>query len=99
MFFRLALVGPSVDVALLTLMSEKHQEWARLGAAGRLREIEQERQDILAAFPELRNASPGRSQGRTKRTMSPEARRRMSAGMRKFWAKRKAAGKSSGKSA
>lgn len=86
-------------MALLGVMSDKHQEWARLGAAGRLREIEQERQDILAAFPELRNASSARTGIGPKRTMSPEARKRMSAGMRKFWAKRKAASKGSGKSA
>jgi hypothetical protein len=80
-------------------MSDKHQEWARLGAASRLREIEEERQEILAAFPELKSQSAMRADGSPRRKMSPEARKRMSAGMRRFWAKRKAAGKSSGKSA
>ena len=75
-------------------MSDKHQEWARLGAARRLKEIEKERQDILAAFPELKNASSVRADGSPRRTMSPEAKKRMSAGMRRFWAKRKAAAKS-----
>jgi len=78
-------------------MSEKHQEWAKLGAAGRLREIEQERRDILDAFPELKTESRSRADGSPRRTMSPEAKKRMSAGMRRFWAKRKAAAKSGGK--
>jgi hypothetical protein len=80
-------------------MNDKHQEWAKLGAARRLLEIEQERQDILAAFPELKNQSRLNASGNPKRTMSPEVRKRMSAGMRRFWAKRKSAAKSAGKSA
>jgi len=80
-------------------MTHKHQEWARLGAASRLKEIEQERRDILEAFPELKNASGTRADGSPRRTMSAEAKKRMSAGMRRFWAKRKAAAKSAGKSA
>lgn len=86
-------------MASLPVMSDKHQEWAKLGAASRLREIEQERQDILAAFPELKGESRSRADGSPRRKMSPEARKRMSAGMRRFWAKRKAAAKGSGKSA
>jgi hypothetical protein len=82
-------------VASLTAMSEKHREWARMGAAGRLLEIEKERLEILAEFPELKGQF--RANGAPRRTMSPETRKKMSAGMRRFWARRKAAAKSSNK--
>jgi len=80
-------------------MSDKRTEWARLGAATRLKEIQNETQDILAAFPELRAGSRVRPDGMPRRTMSPEAKKRMSTGMRRYWAKRKAAAKGSSKSA
>ena len=68
------------------------RNWARLGAAARLAEIDRERGLILKAFPELKhgNFSPS---GQPKRRFSAAARRRMSEGMRKFWARRRAAGK------
>ena len=81
------------------------QQWARLGAMARLQEIDQERQAILRAFPELRRGrlaekSAGRggradvdALGRRRRTISPEGRKRMSEGMRKYWAKRKSSEK------
>jgi hypothetical protein len=68
-------------------------QWARIGAEARLRELEEERASILAAFPELRRSgqpAARRTGGRKRRTMSAAARRRMSAGMRKYWARRKA---------
>ena len=77
------------------------QQWARLGAMARLQEIDQERSAILRAFPELRRGGAavktvgrgGRADvdaiGRRRRTISPEGRKRMSEGMRKYWAKRK----------
>lgn len=71
-------------------------QWARIGAEARLRELEEERASILAAFPELRRAGQAgarRAAGRTRRTMSAAARKRMSAGMRKYWARRKAQAK------
>jgi hypothetical protein len=68
---------------------DNQREWARLGAQARLSTIDQERTAILKAFPELRS---GRL-GSPKRRFSAEARKRMSAGMRKFWARRKAAAK------
>jgi hypothetical protein len=86
-------------MARYAFMNDKHQQWAKLGAASRLKEIEQERRDILAAFPELKGESSTRPDGSPRRTMSPEAKKRMSAGMRRFWAKRKAAAKTSGKAA
>jgi len=81
------------------------QQWARLGAMARLQEIEQERQTILRVFPDLRRGRPadsptgrgGRADvdalGRRRRTISPDGRKRMSEGMRKYWAKRKQAEK------
>lgn len=77
--------------------SEMQREWARRGALVRLEEIETERASILASFPELRRKQTGSSrtrngaQPRKRRKMSATARRRMSAGMKKYWAKRKAA--------
>ena len=77
------------------------QQWARLGAMARLQEIEQERQAILRAYPDLRRGRPadkpvgrgGRADvdalGRRRRTISADGRKRMSEGMRKYWAKRK----------
>jgi len=70
--------------------ADKKQDWARRGAELRLREIDQERSEIFAEFPELRGATKTR-------TMSPEARKRMSAGMRKYWLKRKSKLKVPGK--
>lgn len=70
------------------------REWARLGAQARLGAIERERAEILKAFPELRNGAILSTNGMVvaapKRQFSAAARRRMSAGMRKFWARRKA---------
>lgn len=69
------------------------QDWARLGASVRLRQIEAERDAILRAFPELRRATrhPAALLGsvRRQRQVSAAARKAMSAGMRKFWARRK----------
>jgi len=86
------------------------REWARIGAAQRLKELRNEEAEILKMFPDLRRsgarpkgatATPAApvKQGRYKkrRTISPEARKRMAEGMRKYWAKRKAAGKGSRK--
>jgi hypothetical protein len=71
------------------------KQWARLGAVTRLRQMDTEREAILKAFPDLRrgvavSASLG---ARPKRQMSAKARKAMSDGMRKYWAKRRAAGK------
>lgn len=76
--------------------TDTQREWERLGALARLQQIEQERAAILAAFPNLRrktSASLPSSSGlvaRKRRTISPKGRRAMSAGMRKYWAKRRA---------
>jgi len=73
-------------------------QWALKGAVARLKEIDEEIRSIYEAFPELKGSAKNLrategSLPKPRRTMSPEARKRMSAGMRKFWARRKAAGK------
>ena len=88
--------------------NDSHREWARLGAHARLQQLDDERRAIFAAFPELRRgaaaaapgpaaapAGPGR---RRRRRMSAEARKRMSAGMKRYWAQRRAADQKTGKS-
>ena len=73
------------------MTNDRTIEWARIGAGMRLRELEIERAAILKRFPELRaaGAAAGRSNGGL-RKLSPAARRKLSAGMRKYWARRKA---------
>jgi len=78
---------------------DSQRQWAKIGAGARLMEIDQERAAILKAFPELgrpgavRHMAAALAAGRPKRRFSAAARRRMSAGMRKYWARRKAEGK------
>jgi hypothetical protein len=67
------------------MRTNRQQEWARIGASARLREIEAERAEILREFPDLRSAHGG-----PRRKLSSAARKRLSAGMRKYWARRKA---------
>lgn len=81
-------------------VKDVQREWARIGAGARLVEIDRERTAILKAFPDLRRpgaikgvAAAVTATGKPKRRFSAAARRRMSAGMRKFWARRKAEGK------
>lgn len=71
--------------------------WARIGAGARLVEIDRERAAILKVFPELRRGGSLSkvvggltATGKPKRRFSAAARRRMSAGMRAFWKRRKA---------
>lgn len=69
-------------------------EWARIGAAARLQSIDQEKADILKAFPELGRRA-GFTLGSTssvatpRRRMSAAAKKAMSEGMRRYWARRK----------
>lgn len=78
----------------MKVSSDLERQWARLGAAARLVEIETERAAILKAFPELKAGTPGSAAkpGR-RRKISAVARRAMSAGMRRYWARRKSQGK------
>jgi len=77
------------------------REWARLGARTRLQALEQERAAILKAFPDLRRAPAAIASsvpGSTRRRFSTAAKRRMSAGMRRYWARRRAEGRMKNKS-
>lgn len=77
------------------MAADNYQVWARLGAGERLAALGQERAAILKAFPDLRRATRAvRADGRPKRKFSAAAKKRMAAGMRKYWAKRKAAASS-----
>ena len=87
---------------------EQLRRYARLGASARLADLERERQEILRAFPELRNErSPGtralvedpdRLAGgetgsrRGRRSMSAAQRKAVSARMKRYWATRRAEG-------
>lgn len=66
------------------------EQYARIGAGVRLGQIEAEAAAIRKAFPGLK---PGEGEGAPKRTFSVAAKRRMSAGMRAFWKRRKAEAK------
>ena len=67
-------------------------QWAKLGATARLKEIQEELAAIYKAFPELRgqrSLAPIASAGRQKRArFSAEGKRAISEGMRKYWARR-----------
>ncbi len=68
---------------------------ARMGAVSRLKQLEAERVAILKAFPGIQRTGdaaglPVRAP-LTRRRPSAAARRAMSEGMRRFWARRKAA--------
>jgi hypothetical protein len=71
-----------------------HRHWVRLGALTRLNEIENEYADILRAFPDFRKgrraAGLGSGHPARRRKISAAARRAMRAGMRKYWARRRA---------
>jgi len=67
---------------------DRTRQWARLGAKARLAEIEQERAAILEEFPDLRSGSERVEPAR--RRLSPAARKKLSDGMRRYWAKHKA---------
>jgi hypothetical protein len=78
-------------------MPETRTEWARLGALTRLQQIDQERQAILRAFPDLlrrrQKAARPNGQPKPRRRFSAAARRRMKLGMKKYWAKKRAEAK------
>jgi len=59
-----------------------------LGAQARLAEIEEERAAILAECPDLRTG--GEREESSRRRLSPAARKKLSDGMRRYWAKHKA---------
>ena len=67
--------------------------YEQLGAATRLGQLDRERAAILKAYPALRRAKESIGSvsvgQRPRRKISAAARKRMSAGMRRFWARRK----------
>ena len=69
-------------------------QWAKLGATARLKEIQDELDSIYRAFPDLkgqRSLASGRSsRGRKRARFSAEGKAAISEGMRKYWARRKA---------
>lgn len=77
----------------MAVQLDRTREWARIGAGARLLEIESERIAILKEFPEFRRGldrQTARGTGRPRAKLTPAARRKLSAGMRKYWARRKA---------
>ena len=74
----------------MAVSADTRSQWARLGARARLQEIDQERAAILKAFPELKRGGHAVAGPGPRRKISAAARRAMSAGMRKYWARRKA---------
>jgi len=76
---------------MMTSTSDRSREWARLGAKARLVEIDQERAEILREYPDLgRSSLGGAAHRRSRPKLTPAAKRKLSAGMRKYWARRKA---------
>jgi|HubBroStandDraft_5_1064220.scaffolds.fasta_scaffold714678_1 hypothetical protein len=77
----------------MAIVSGKQREWARLGAQARLVELQQEAGLILRTFPELKSNRTAGIGLRAKRRISAAARRAMSEGMRRYWARRRAGAK------
>jgi len=70
-------------------------QWAKLGAAARLKEIQAEEAAIYRAFPDLKGqrivAASAATGGRAKKKrFSAAGKAAISEGMRKYWARRKA---------
>lgn len=74
--------------------ADVQRKWALVGAETRLKEVQAEIAEIYRVFPELRSgsravASPGA--GTKNRQFSSKGKAAISEGMRKYWARRKAA--------
>jgi hypothetical protein len=70
-------------------------QWAKLGAFARLKEINEELAAIYRAFPDLKGqrslaAGPSTGGGQKRKRFSAEGKAAISEGMRKYWARRKA---------
>jgi hypothetical protein len=71
---------------------ETKREWEKIGARARLLELDEERAAILKAFPDLRHTAAAKAapaSAKPRRRLSRAARKAMSEGMRRYWAKRK----------
>lgn len=78
----------------MAVSRSRNRDLARLGASVRLAQIAAEQTSILEIFPDLRRATTSADAtglSRPRRHMSAKARKAMSEGMRRYWAKRKAA--------
>lgn len=78
----------------MATVSEAHKRWALVGAEARLKEVQAEIAEIFRIFPELRDGvRRGASAGTPVRSrrFSPKGKAAISEGMRKYWARRKAA--------
>jgi hypothetical protein len=80
------------------LSPERLREWARAGAEAALKQLRAEIIAIERTFPELALPKARRAvrrsvktAGRRARTMSAEARKEVSARMKKYWAERRKA--------
>jgi hypothetical protein len=70
------------------------RKWALVGAEARLKEVQAEIAEIYRVFPELRSGSRvavSTGAGTKTRQFSPKGKAAISEGMRKYWARRKAA--------
>ena len=86
-------IAREVDMARSTDLNH----WARLGAMARLKEIQEELAAIYRVFPELRGRGAAAGASLRRKRFSPEGKAAISEGMRKYWARRKAAAKAAGK--
>jgi hypothetical protein len=84
-----------------TQTDTRMRDYARAGAEQRLAVLDQERNDILALFPDLGRKRPGRkptpdgaapteAAGRKRRRMSAAGRKAVGERMKKYWAARRA---------
>lgn len=72
--------------------AEVQRKWALVGAEARLKEVQAEIAEIYRVFPELRSGRAVTAGAGTKtRQFSPKGKAAISEGMRKYWARRKAA--------
>lgn len=73
--------------------SEVQRKWALVGAEARLKEVQAEIAEIYRVFPELKSgrAAVAASGVARSRQFSPKGKAAISEGMRKYWARRKAA--------
>lgn len=71
--------------------SDVQRKWALVGAEARLKEVQAEIAEIYRVFPELRSGRPVVGVGTKTRQFSPKGKAAISEGMRKYWARRKAA--------